>query len=55
MLSALPGVLVVPAETSVMEGVQPVATPWQESFRKIFWIVPGVSVVPFGDANTKTP
>lgn len=55
MLSAFPGVLLVAAETRVVEAVQPEATPRQVSFRKIFCTVPGVSVVPSGEASTNTP
>jgi hypothetical protein len=55
MLSPLAGLPPVPAETRVVEGVQPEATPRQVSFRKIFWVVPGVSVVPVGEASTNTP
>lgn len=45
----------VPVETRVVEGVQPEATPRQVSFRKIFCVVPGVSVVPVVEASTNTP
>jgi hypothetical protein len=58
MLSAFPGVvgvLLVAAETRVIEAVQPDATPRQVSFRKTFCVVPGVSVVPSGEARTYTP
>jgi hypothetical protein len=58
MLSPFPGatgVVLAAAETRVVEAVQPEATPRQVSFRKIFCVVPGVSVVPSGDASTNTP
>jgi hypothetical protein len=58
MLSPFPGAAgeeLAAAETRAMEGVQPDATPRQVSFRKIFWVVPGVSVVPLGEASTNTP
>lgn len=45
----------VAAETRAMEAVQPDGTPRQVSFRKIFCVVPGVSVVPSGEASTNTP
>jgi len=54
-LSPLAGLPPVPAETRVVEAVQPEATPRQVSFRKIFCVVPGVSVVPVGEASTNTP
>src|ERR1700676_1343953 len=58
MLSPFPGAAgeeLAAAETRVIEAVQPEATPRQVSFRKIFCVVPGVSVVPSGEARTNTP
>lgn len=55
MLSAFPAVPFVAAETRAVEAVQPEATPRQVSLRKIFCVVPGVSVVPSVEASTNTP
>lgn len=52
ILSALPGVPPVPAETSAVEGVQPDDTPRQVSSTKIFCAVPGISVAPSVEAST---
>jgi len=49
------GAVLSAAETRVVEGVQPEATPRQVSFRKTFCVVPGASVVPSREASTSTP
>jgi hypothetical protein len=54
MLSPLAGVLLIPADTSVVEGVQVPPAPVQVSFTKIFCVDPGTSVTPSVEASTNT-
>ena len=54
ILSPLAEAPPIPVETSVVEGVQPDATPRQVSVTKIFCVDPGTSVTPSVEASTNT-
>lgn len=55
ILSAFPVPPPDAAETRVVDGVQPEATPAQVSATKMFCVDPGTCVLPSVEANTKTP
>lgn len=55
ILSAFPVPPPDAADTRVVEGVQPEATPTQVSATKIFCVDPGTWVLPSVEASTKTP